>query len=523
MRHIFVVLLILTGCLNLFGQSNVGSPPCEKELLTDQTCLHAPSTPFTKEKYLHQRACLVAKAEKKSFAAKVTLSEDEERVNGYLQSLLANEVSASPFLPTLNFIPCQKQIESSPLYHFLQRMPKGAVLHAHALALGDLRWIVNTVTYRADCYMYMGEKQGHLLPGAVRLFETPPEGPWESVAHVRQKAEDTEAFDQRLYESFVMTSKDSSLPNVWEKFQNCFYYYFGVLADTNVYKAFLKNALLQLIQEDTVQSIELRDAPKEQLILMYKELSEEIQKQYPYFSLKVICDGSRSKDRSQVLEAAKETLRLRKQYPEIVAGFGLSGEEDKGHPILYYLNDLLEMNRLAQRENISLPYCFHAGETDWPFSNSPEDSHLIFNNELYDVLLLNSKRVGHALSLVKNPFLMKQFKRAQIAIETCPISNQILGYVKDLRNHPAVTYLNAGLAVTLNPDDPAIFGYKGVTADFWEACVAWELDLRALKQLALNSIRHSSLDSDQKATLLKTWEQKWDTFIAETVQNQRLQ
>ncbi len=499
MRRLFAVLALLSGCLNLFGQVNAG-----------------PS--LTTDEYLQQRSALIANAEQQSFAAKVTLSPDEERVNTYLQTLLAAEVSASPFLPNRNFLTCQKQIESSPLYRFLQKMPKGAVLHAHAIALGDLRWIVNTVTYRADCYMYMGEKNNHLLPGSIRLFEAPPEGPWESVRTLRQQEEDPKAFDQRLYESFVMTSKDLCLPDVWEKFQGCFYYYSGVLADTNVYKTFLKNALLQLIQEDTIQSIELQDAPQEPLILMYKELSEEIQKQYPFFSLKVICNGFRYKDQQNVLEAAKETLRLRKQYPEIVSGFGLSGEEDKGHTILYYLDDLLEINRLAQRENTPLPYYFHAGETNWPFNNSPDNSHLIFNNELYDVLLLNSKRVGHGLSLVKNPFLMKKFKQAQIAIETCPISNQILGYVKDLRNHPAVTYLNAGLAVTLNPDDPGIFGYKGVTADFWEACVAWELDLRALKQLALNSITYSSLDPDHKAALLKAWQHKWDTFIAETIQ-----
>ena len=357
--------------------------------------------------------------------------------------------------------------------------------------------------------MYIGENKDNLEKGTVKIFENAPTGSWEPVQLLRQKSGNGALFDQQLYESFVLTPKDLPLPNMWGKFRGCYHNYLGLFTDIKLYKAFIKNGLLELLQEDTIQHIELRDAPEENLIVMYKEIIQEMREQFSFFTLKIICDASRKEDRARVRKLAQETLRLKKKYPEIIAGFDLVGEEDAGHSIAYYLEDLLELEG-------QLPFYFHAGETNWPFNMYAK---IIFNDNLYDAYLLNAKRVAHGLSLVKNPYLMNKFKDAKIAIEVCPISNQVLGYVKDLRNHPALTYLNAGLPVTINPDDPAIFGYQGVTPDLWEACVAWELDLRALKQLMINSVTYSSLDSSQKEALLKVWEHKWNEFISETVQS----
>ncbi|MFN3267929.1 MAG: hypothetical protein ACK416_01570 [Zestosphaera sp.] len=75
----------------------------------------------------------------------------------------------------------------------------------------------------------------------------------------------------------------------------------------------------------------------------------------------------------------------------------------------------------------------------------------------------------------------------------------MLRLVKDLRNHPAEVFLNFGLPVTLSPDDPIIYGYQGVSYDYYMAYVAWDsLSLASLKKLVLNSISFSSLSSEEK-------------------------
>jgi adenosine deaminase CECR1 len=58
------------------------------------------------------------------------------------------------------------------------------------------------------------------------------------------------------------------------------------------------------------------------------------------------------------------------------------------------------------------------------------------NSNLYDALLLGTKRIGHGFNLALHPHLKEIVKEKQICIECCPISNNVLGYVKDLRCHP---------------------------------------------------------------------------------------
>ena len=44
--------------------------------------------------------------------------------------------------------------------------------------------------------------------------------------------------------------------------------------------------------------------------------------------------------------------------------------------------------------------------------------------------------------------------------------------------------------------------------------MAWGLDLRSLKQLAMNSLLYSAMDPDEKRHALAVWEQRWVAFIA---------
>jgi adenosine deaminase CECR1 len=68
-----------------------------------------------------------------------------------------------------------------------------------------------------------------------------------------------------------------------------------------------------------------------------------------------------------------------------------------------------------------------------------------------------------------------------ICIECCPLSNFVLGYTKDLRQHPVSYLLRRGVPVSISSDDPGLFGYEGVTLDYAYAAGAWQLNLRDLK------------------------------------------
>jgi len=130
---------------------------------------------------------------------------------------------------------------------------------------------------------------------------------------------------------------------------------------------------------------------------------------------------------------------------------------------------------------------FHAGE-----------SHFSNNTNLFDALLLGSKWIGHGFNIALHPKLVEYAIQEEICLEVCPISNFILAYTLDLRCHPARFLINQGLQISINSDDPGFYSYSGVNLDYAYAFLAWELTVWDLKQLAINGIRFSSLNDEEK-------------------------
>lgn len=71
---------------------------------------------------------------------------------------------------------------------------------------------------------------------------------------------------------------------------------------------------------------------------------------------------------------------VRRAYPNFIVGFDLVGQEDKGQPLVNFLDTLLDIGKETQ-------FFFHAGETNW--YGHPTDENL------FDAVLLNTKRIGH--------------------------------------------------------------------------------------------------------------------------------
>jgi len=267
---------------------------------------------------------------------------------------------------------------------------------------------------------------------------------------------------------------------------------------------------------DNVQNIEIKIEPT---LLLYDlagntydfdyavkfiySLINATRKQEPQFTMKLIMSDSRHDNYTVLLPLLKLSLEHRNTYPDLVVGFDLVGPEDEGYPLLYFLDDFLAIANISTSYEYSLPYYFHAGET--------LDAN---NTNLYDAILLGSYRIGHAFQLAKHPLLTEMVKVLGIGLEICPISNQILMYCSDIRGHPAFNYFNEGLLMTISPDDPAIYGYGGVSYDWYEVLLAWSIDIPGLKQLATNSYVSGSFFSQQeREAAFAAWEVKWATWI----------
>lgn len=191
-------------------------------------------------------------------------------------------------------------------------------------------------------------------------------------------------------------------------------------------------------------------------------------------------------------------------YPHLFSGFDMVNEEEYNPQLKSYADKILSAQRDASSSTFGMPTFCHAGETH------NEQCH-----NLHASLLLNCKRVGHGFQLFQFPALVREYIARDICVEVCPLSNMVLGYTLDLKQHPIKDLLFRGLQISISSDDPCFFDYPGVTLDYAYATLAWELDLRDLKKISLNGIKYAAISDVKKLHLEKeVFPAKWATFVA---------
>jgi len=447
--------------------------------------------------YQQARERLLREERARRLSAALVLSPEEEAADRRLLALRKAEQErvGTYFPPAHSFLrdETKRLIESSPLLEVMRRLPKGGILHLHGAAGGDFRWLIAHATYRPDCYVFTGEGQSPVR-GTLRLFAEPPGGDWRSVAALRAQAEDAKAFDEELYQSITLGEEDRAAPDIWDEFTNCFRRAWLLFDDPEL-RAGHWRRMLDLLEGENVQYVEFRGWPADDAVVA------DARRRGPDFAVKFIPVSGRRSSREGAKSQLEKTLAERGRDPGLVAGFDLVEEEDESHGTLFFVEEILAARREAERRGFSLPLFLHSGETNRAQSEN-----------LDDALLLGAERIGHGLALVRHPLLMEMARERGVAIEACPISNQVLGYVPDLRSHPAVAYINAGIPVVLAPDDPGLTRHT-FSHDFYEAFMAWELDLRELKQLAMSSLVHSAMDPREKQRALAAWQTRWAAFV----------
>jgi adenosine deaminase len=124
--------------------------------------------------------------------------------------------------------------------------------------------------------------------------------------------------------------------------------------------------------------------------------------------------------------------------------------------------------------------------------------------------LLKAERIDHGVHCLDDPRLVTRLARERLPLTVCPLSNVKLGVFPSLSDHNIAKLLAAGIAATINSDDPAYFGgylNQNYTATF-EALP--ELGAQEAYQLARNSFEASFVDERIK----KGWIQELDEFFA---------
>ena len=127
--------------------------------------------------------------------------------------------------------------------------------------------------------------------------------------------------------------------------------------------------------------------------------------------------------------------------------------------------------------------------------------------------------------------LMEIFKEKKIAIESCPISNEILGLTPTIAGHHLPILLANNVPCTINSDNATFYKYvsllmlrlhslthththrSSLSHDFYQVMIGSEaMTLLGWKQLAKWSLEHSCMGDGERKAATEVWEEKWREF-----------
>jgi aminodeoxyfutalosine deaminase len=198
-----------------------------------------------------------------------------------------------------------------------------------------------------------------------------------------------------------------------------------------------------------------------------------------------IFDAVRHFGPEEAARVFRKAAELRQEWPSIV-GIGIGGDERRTGAEPF--RELFQ-----EAKDAGLRLTAHAGETMGPES-------------IWAALNIGAERIGHALSAQLDPDLMEVLAERQVPLEICVTSNLRTGCCPTLEEHPVRRYFDAGLMVTLNSDDPAMFE-SDLEDEYRLAHDAFGFTAEHLRELATNSIEASFLPAPRKVSLLHQIEQ----------------
>lgn len=117
-------------------------------------------------------------------------------------------------------------------------------------------------------------------------------------------------------------------------------------------------------------------------LLRFKRLNPQ------FWGVRIIFVTSRHLERSVIEKGMDLSIALKKEFPWLISGFDVVGNEATGLTLSDLREDLLRFRSKCQRNSVNIPFYLHAGE------GGEHDGDFIIEN-IREALSLESKRIGH--------------------------------------------------------------------------------------------------------------------------------
>ncbi len=185
----------------------------------------------------------------------------------------------------------------------------------------------------------------------------------------------------------------------------------------------------------------------------------------------------------QVLEIA---LAARSQG---VIALGLGGSEAGFPPELF-------IQTFEKAKQFGLHRVPHAGEIAGPQS--------VWSA----IKLLHAERIGHGVRSIEDPDLIEYLRVHSIPLEVCPTSNVCLQVYPDYAHHPLRVLWDEGVNLTVNSDDPPMFG-TDLSTEYRHLVDDFGFSRSELERISLKGIENSFLRPNEKADLVNQFKDEF--------------
>lgn len=199
-----------------------------------------------------------------------------------------------------------------------------------------------------------------------------------------------------------------------------------------------------------------------------------------------IIDAVRHFGVESVKRVVEDSIRLHMKH-ESIAGVGIGGDEARGPAEQF-------KSVYCKAKDNGLHLLAHAGESVGPQS-------------IWAALNIGAERIGHGLNAIADPDLVQELAERQVPVEINITSNLRTGCCRKMEDHPVRRYFDEGLMITLNSDDPAMFG-SWVANEYQVARDNFGFTDEHLRELARNSFEASFLEPDKKVNYLEVIDRK---------------
>ncbi|KAL0946743.1 hypothetical protein HGRIS_012921 [Hohenbuehelia grisea] len=488
-------------------------------------------------------------------------SDAEARADQVIRNIRAEEAATiwkaeypdilHPF-PGMEFLNGRSIIMKTKLFKILHKMPKGALLHSHLDATVNAAHLLKFALEHPALHVKVPTTLTTAsLKSILPVFQALPKEEYSSLTSLSDSPDQwvpltsarnnfpqefggPEGFDNWVISSMTINPNEAygthnTITKIWEKFTSTFVVSTGLIRFAPIFRPYIKEFFLTSV-DDGISYVEPRvnflykgmygadgkhTVTHRDVLKMFDEVCNEVKEQmkaegreHAFIGARIIYSTIRFMTPEELVWYTEDCIALKKEFPHLIAGFDLVGDENELKPLMYYLDVLLKFKERQKEEGVDIPFIFHAGETLGDGTEADKN--------LYDAILLGTKRIGHGFSLVKHPKLMEICREREIAIEVCPISNEILRLTSSMPMHPLPIVLNHGVPVALCSDDPSVFGNMGLTFDFFQVFVSSEVTgLIQLGELARDSLKYSTLDEETKKLAIEEWEKRWAGFVEE--------